>query len=449
MLRTLVGSALLASLLLIAAPLAPARADTTVYLAFAGEPPPNGQGLPLADRNAIKAKMEAKYAFVSNIHFTLTPPANTTPNVFQIDFRNDTDGPYGDSRPLDRPPRAWVNYGKLLRGRFRHFYDTPEKKINGMSDIACHELGHLFGIQHNKHAPADMRIVRDADGNNLKRVAGDGALVGGRPGLMADGGHVLPDETAADDAGFTAGEMADIITFINNLKNPPPPVLDPRKGNTRSSKSLTTIRGVRPDPDVPTPQFVDPFPPPRACSWLNLDVQLINMPGYEFGYVALDGGFRVLIASGAQQGQTALLPNTTYDFALHQSGAPANQRASFTEGQFPLQPGQPIDPAMSVEPSVLQPYFRTIQLFFDHDANPGTPPAIVVLMTPEPDIFDGLLPVPGCPADFNNVFGTNVQDIFDFLAAWFAGDPRADFNGSGAANVQDIFDFLAAWFAGC
>ena len=26
---------------------------------------------------------------------------------------------------------------------------------------------------------------------------------------------------------------------------------------------------------------------------------------------------------------------------------------------------------------------------------------------------------------------------------------RADFNADGAANVQDIFDFLAAWFAGC
>ena len=28
-----------------------------------------------------------------------------------------------------------------------------------------------------------------------------------------------------------------------------------------------------------------------------------------------------------------------------------------------------------------------------------------------------------CPADFNNSGGANVQDIFDFLAAWFAGCP--------------------------
>jgi hypothetical protein len=42
-----------------------------------------------------------------------------------------------------------------------------------------------------------------------------------------------------------------------------------------------------------------------------------------------------------------------------------------------------------------------------------------------------------------------VQDIFDFLAGWFAGNPAADFNGVGGITVQDIFDFLAAWFAGC
>jgi hypothetical protein len=54
-----------------------------------------------------------------------------------------------------------------------------------------------------------------------------------------------------------------------------------------------------------------------------------------------------------------------------------------------------------------------------------------------------------CPADFNCSGTSTVQDIFDFLAAYFAGDPRADFNGSNAITVQDIFDFLAAYFAGC
>jgi hypothetical protein len=54
-----------------------------------------------------------------------------------------------------------------------------------------------------------------------------------------------------------------------------------------------------------------------------------------------------------------------------------------------------------------------------------------------------------CRADFNCSGTASVQDIFDFLAAYFSGNPRADINGSGAVSVQDIFDFLAAYFVGC
>ncbi len=54
-----------------------------------------------------------------------------------------------------------------------------------------------------------------------------------------------------------------------------------------------------------------------------------------------------------------------------------------------------------------------------------------------------------CPADFNASGSLEVQDIFDFLAAWFAGTPNANFDGVNGLGVQDIFAFLAAWFAGC
>lgn len=54
-----------------------------------------------------------------------------------------------------------------------------------------------------------------------------------------------------------------------------------------------------------------------------------------------------------------------------------------------------------------------------------------------------------CPADFNCSGSLSTQDIFDFLNAWFALDPRADVNGSGTLDPQDIFDFVGAWFAGC
>ncbi len=54
-----------------------------------------------------------------------------------------------------------------------------------------------------------------------------------------------------------------------------------------------------------------------------------------------------------------------------------------------------------------------------------------------------------CPADFNGVGGLSVQDIFDFLTAWFENDPRANFNGAGGVTVQDVFDYLGAFFQGC
>jgi probable HAF family extracellular repeat protein len=57
--------------------------------------------------------------------------------------------------------------------------------------------------------------------------------------------------------------------------------------------------------------------------------------------------------------------------------------------------------------------------------------------------------LPGCGADFNGSGSLEVQDVFDYLNAWFAGDIRADFNRVNGLEVQDIFDYLSAWFAGC
>jgi hypothetical protein len=55
---------------------------------------------------------------------------------------------------------------------------------------------------------------------------------------------------------------------------------------------------------------------------------------------------------------------------------------------------------------------------------------------------------PACAPDFDCSGSLSVQDIFSFIAAWFAGDPSADFNGSGL-GVDDVFEFLDAWFHGC
>ncbi|MBY0312938.1 MAG: right-handed parallel beta-helix repeat-containing protein [Phycisphaerales bacterium] len=53
-----------------------------------------------------------------------------------------------------------------------------------------------------------------------------------------------------------------------------------------------------------------------------------------------------------------------------------------------------------------------------------------------------------CVADFDNSGSAGVSDIFEYLNAWFASQPRADLDGSGV-GVSDIFVFLNTWFAGC
>ncbi len=63
----------------------------------------------------------------------------------------------------------------------------------------------------------------------------------------------------------------------------------------------------------------------------------------------------------------------------------------------------------------------------------------------------GVSNTPCCYADFNKAAGISVQDIFDYLGAWFTSSPycRVGGNGSGTPTVQDIFSFLNAWFTGC
>jgi hypothetical protein len=60
----------------------------------------------------------------------------------------------------------------------------------------------------------------------------------------------------------------------------------------------------------------------------------------------------------------------------------------------------------------------------------------------------GNLATPCCKADFNHVGGITVQDIFDFLGAYFRSEVTADINGGGV-TVQDIFDYLAGYFRQC
>lgn len=63
---------------------------------------------------------------------------------------------------------------------------------------------------------------------------------------------------------------------------------------------------------------------------------------------------------------------------------------------------------------------------------------------------------PYCTADIDQNESVSVNDLFTFLALWFAQNgnpppappaPSADFDHSGTVSVNDLFEFLAAWFA--
>lgn len=76
--------------------------------------------------------------------------------------------------------------------------------------------------------------------------------------------------------------------------------------------------------------------------------------------------------------------------------------------------------------------------------------------TPREFRFDNLTWTPVlycCPTDLNGDGQNSVDDLFNYLNAWFIGDrtadPRTDFNLSGAIDISDLFLYLNAWFTGC
>lgn len=54
-----------------------------------------------------------------------------------------------------------------------------------------------------------------------------------------------------------------------------------------------------------------------------------------------------------------------------------------------------------------------------------------------------------CLADFNRDNSVTLQDLFEYMDAWFAAAPDADVNNDQAVTLQDLFDFLDLWFVGC
>ncbi len=62
----------------------------------------------------------------------------------------------------------------------------------------------------------------------------------------------------------------------------------------------------------------------------------------------------------------------------------------------------------------------------------------------------GNVTTPCCRADVDQSGTLSVQDIFTFLNAWFQRSVGiGNYNGDCCVSTQDIFDYLAAYFAGC
>lgn len=102
--------------------------------------------------------------------------------------------------------------------------------------------------------------------------------------------------------------------------------------------------------------------------------------------------------------------------------------------------------------------------FAEIDGNLSTPPVSGLSSWVAYSATGGLVPLslapgrrvqfraapPCCAVDLNCSGGQpTVQDLFEFINAYFSQALVADFNHSGQITVQDIFDFLAAYFAGC
>jgi hypothetical protein len=129
------------------------------------------------------------------------------------------------------------------------------------------------------------------------------------------------------------------------------------------------------------------------------------------------------------------------------------------EFEDPANPGnwmrlsnEPLDFGSGTCASAANTSSRTISLAMSPDPGASCPRTLRVrakVIICDQTTVSNTADVTVCRADFNCSGVVSVQDIFDFLGAYFTGDASADVNGSGGVSVQDIFDFLAIYFQPC
>jgi hypothetical protein len=143
-------------------------------------------------------------------------------------------------------------------------------------------------------------------------------------------------------------------------------------------------------------------------------------------------------------------------YVTTQFGLPVINPIAASAGTLNVAAG--IDPTLSQPPTLLSPQDTAYLIFVS--TGTGCRPRIRVRANVPPtrlsDINGFDVPITQivnlwslCPVDFDDDGVVEVQDLFDYIEAWFAGDCRADFNNINGLTVQDIFDYISAWFAGC
>jgi hypothetical protein len=73
---------------------------------------------------------------------------------------------------------------------------------------------------------------------------------------------------------------------------------------------------------------------------------------------------------------------------------------------------------------------------------PGSNVPVVVGVTSGGNGLQRLAGCPRCEGDRNLDGAADLTDLLDFLEVFFS-------TASGPPRVQQLFDFLAVWFAGC
>lgn len=223
-LRHFISAALSALIIVLAGAV---RAEVTICVDL------RRSGLGDADKTKFVDGLKAKYAFKvgdtdvgANLKFTTTPPFPAKCHKVIVDNRV-TASNFG----VNRGKVAKVFRKKLTNGHWRNIFDTAEKQMNSMIDTGAHELAHQFlhGHGHNWHGPDERTESTDVKGVKHVRsrdVGGNtGNLANGKPGLMARGSKVTPEEHAVGGLEFTDDEkkkIADAVAKVMAGKNPWP-----------------------------------------------------------------------------------------------------------------------------------------------------------------------------------------------------------------------------------